>query len=139
MGYMEEFKKEIVNLSTAGTYAAAVKEWTFRGESFKKHGYCLCGHGIAENLIVHNDNGRTATVGNCCIKKFGIERKHYNKSREAYLKLALSKAKPGPQEAFIKELFHKLYTYDQLRMTPAQYEWMIKIAGVPYRWDWKWY
>lgn len=81
----------------AHEYKNAITEWTYRGEHFKDNGKCCCGHIIRNNLIVRNDrNNRKLVVGNCCIKKFGINRKSFNGSKMSYLELGLSMAKsPG--------------------------------------------
>jgi hypothetical protein len=77
----------------AHEYKNAITEWVYRGEHFKYNGKCCCGHIIQNNLIVRNDrNNRTLVVGNCCINKFGINRKSFNGSKMAYLELGLSMA-----------------------------------------------
>ena len=97
MGYIENFAKAIVDNSKSGDYSVAIKEWVYRGEQFEKKGECCCGHPILDNRIVRNMiTGRTLVVGNCCISKFGIERKHFNGSKMAYLELGMEMAdSPG--------------------------------------------
>lgn len=72
---MSEYKltEEIVKRSQAQSWDAAKLEWSL------DHIYeadepetCLCGHfPIVEICILRNKvNGQSATVGNCCVKKF---------------------------------------------------------------------
>ena len=64
---------EIIARSTAKMWDVAKLEWTLH-EVFESDEpeTCLCGHyPIIENCVLHNKtNGRYATVGNCCVKKF---------------------------------------------------------------------
>jgi hypothetical protein len=65
--------QEIVKLSVADDWDEAVREWglqdVFESETQET---CLCGHfPIIEICVLHNtQNGATAEVGNCCVKKF---------------------------------------------------------------------
>jgi len=64
---------EIIALSTATVWDAAKLEWSLH-EVFEadEPETCLCGHfPIIENCVLRNKtNGKFATVGNCCVKKF---------------------------------------------------------------------
>ena len=72
---MSEYRltTEIIALSAAKTWPVAVKEWAldevYEAEEAET---CLCGHyPIIELCVLANRvNGHTATVGNCCVKKF---------------------------------------------------------------------
>lgn len=72
---MSAFKltSEIVAISTAKVWDAAKLEWSLH-EVFEadEPETCLCGHfPIIENCVLRNrTNGKFATVGNCCVKKF---------------------------------------------------------------------
>jgi hypothetical protein len=137
--YLEQFKEALLKVSNSKIYSGAINEWVYQGEVKKRPGECLCGHFISKNLIINNKiNGNSAIVGNCCIKKFGIEKKSFSRSRENYLNFALSKSLPGDERNFIKKLKEKLYTYDIVRMTPGEHQKLEKLAGYPYKWDWKW-
>lgn len=90
MSYFETFRKEIVKRSEADNYDDAITEWVYMGEAFDEISSCLCGHGIKDNRVVHNTiNKNKVIVGNCCIEKFGIERKSYNKSKLAFVDFAI--------------------------------------------------
>lgn len=72
---MSEFKlfKEIIELSESDNWQHARNEWHLREVYFAEEpDTCLCGHyPIIELCIVQNrHNSNTATVGNCCVKKF---------------------------------------------------------------------
>lgn len=72
---MSEFQltKELIALSHTTTWDKARLEWSlFDIEKVTEHETCLCGHyPISEICIIGNDqNGNTARVGNCCVKKF---------------------------------------------------------------------
>lgn len=72
---MSEYQltNEILARSNAVTWDAAKLEWALH-EVFEseERATCLCGHfPIIENCVLRNTvNGRYATVGNCCVKKF---------------------------------------------------------------------
>nr|WP_315232145.1 hypothetical protein [uncultured Albidiferax sp.] len=72
---MSEYKLAagIIALSSASGWDAAKLEWALY-EVFEadEPDTCLCGHfPIIENCVLRNKtNGRLATVGNCCVKKF---------------------------------------------------------------------
>lgn len=135
MGYIETFKKILLENSDSKLYEEAISEWTYRGESFERKDYCICGHSIEENCPVTNKlNGNTLIIGNCCINKFKIKKLHYNKSKLNYLYLALDKAINQNQVNFINNLISNYNTYSKLRLTEKQRKWLIAIAGVPYRW-----
>ena len=139
MGYIEQFSEALIANSIADNYNDAISEWVFRGETFKQESSCICGHPIVQNMIVHNKvNQATLCIGNCCIKKFGIKRAHYNKSRLEYLRYAWTKAKTKPERKFIEGLAGRLKRYSKLRMTLKQKQWLEQIAGVPYRFGWRW-
>jgi hypothetical protein len=104
MGYIENFIKAILDNSISEEYEIAIKEWTWYGEQTTleddETSRCCCGHIIQDIRIVRNDcNKRTLEVGNCCIKKFGIERKHFNGSKIAYLMMGLTMSNsPGSRD-----------------------------------------
>lgn len=140
MGYVEEFITKIVDNSVSKDYGKAIEEWLYRGETYKENGFCICSHPIKENMIVRNRlNKVSLVVGNCCIRKFGIEREHYNKSPKAYLEFAASMVRTTEQEKFILSLQEKLEKWGSLRLTVKQYEWLIMITGKPYRWKFTYY
>jgi hypothetical protein len=72
---MAEFKliKEIIDRSSAKTWDAARMEWALDEvyESSEPE-TCLCGHNpiIELCVLLNRTNGSSATVGNCCVKKF---------------------------------------------------------------------
>lgn len=72
---MSEFKltSEIIALSEADNWDAAKLEWTLQDVyEAEEPETCLCGHfPIIELCILSNKrSGNSATVGNCCVKKF---------------------------------------------------------------------
>ncbi len=139
MGYIQQFSEALIANSISKNYEEAIAEWAFRGESFEQQGFCICGHPIIQNMVVHNKLSQaTLSIGNCCIRKFGIKREHYNKSRLEYLRFAYTKSKTQSEREFLKLLAAKLKKYAKLNMTFKQKEWLEKIAGVPYRWQWRW-
>lgn len=72
---MSEYRltQEVIELSQAINWDTAKLEWKletiYEAEEAEK---CLCGHfPIIEVCILRNQiNGNSATVGNCCVKKF---------------------------------------------------------------------
>ncbi|MDN3506725.1 MAG: hypothetical protein P0S96_05805 [Simkaniaceae bacterium] len=67
--------ERIIDLSEANTWKEAVPEWSLRDVEILDPGefdQCLCGHKPIRQLchIQNSKNGKLATVGNCCIKKF---------------------------------------------------------------------
>ena len=93
MSYIENFTKRILASSNDNTYEEAIKEWISYGEEEEGEAQtCICGHGIKINCrVVNTINGNILTVGNCCIKKFGIEKKHFNGSKRKYITFCISK------------------------------------------------
>jgi len=139
MGYIERFIEILLKSSKSKDYETAIQEWVYQGGNFHDSSHCICGHEIFENCPVSNrENGNTLIIGNCCIKKFSITREHYNKSRKLYLEYALGKAHNIPSRQFIQDLIAALEKYGSLHMSAKQFNWLLRIAGVPYRWDWKW-
>ena len=72
---MSEYKltKEIVDRSESDRWDEAKLEWSLREVyEAEEPETCLCGHfPIIELCILGNKrNGNSATVGNCCVKKF---------------------------------------------------------------------
>jgi len=72
---MSEYKliEEIIAISEASTWDRAKLEWSlFDVYEADQPDTCLCGHyPIIEICTLENRlNGRSATVGNCCVKKF---------------------------------------------------------------------
>jgi hypothetical protein len=72
---MSEYKltQEIIALSIAKTWDKARSEWKLDRVYYEDEpDTCLCGHfPILEICVLLNEqNGQTATVGNCCVKKF---------------------------------------------------------------------
>ncbi len=64
---------EIIDLSEAGTWENAVREWMLEEVYLSEEpDTCLCGHfPIVEVCVLRNKKNRnTAIVGNCCVKKF---------------------------------------------------------------------
>lgn len=135
MGYIEQFASSIIANSESNHYATAMQEWVYQGETIKKPNRCICGHYIQQNLVVKNKlNGKDLIIGNCCIKKFGVKREHYNKSRIEFLRFAWGKAKTKQERDFIQSLANLLKEYKGLRLSQKQAQWLEHIAGVPYRW-----
>lgn len=62
----------IIELSTADSWDLAKKEWELEHIELKPNSTCLCSkHPIVEVCHMTNtSNNNTASVGNCCIKKF---------------------------------------------------------------------
>jgi hypothetical protein len=139
MGYIEQFSEKMVEKSVAKDYEHAIGEWQYRGGEFNKDGFCTCGHPIVKNLVVHNSlNRNTMVVGNCCIKKFGITRNHFNRSPRNFLEYALTRVHSDDQGRFLDTLVKSLAIYGCLRLSKKQLEWLEKIAGEKYRWQWRW-
>jgi hypothetical protein len=72
---MSEYKltSEIIALSVANNWDEAKIEWSLHEVyEAEEPETCLCGHfPIIELCILNNKrNGKFATVGNCCVKKF---------------------------------------------------------------------
>lgn len=65
--------REILELSQSENWEEAKREWAlhniYEADEFET---CLCGHyPIKEVCVLQNKlNGKAATVGNCCVKKF---------------------------------------------------------------------
>lgn len=90
MGSHEQFKKVLIAHSESNNYEEALKEWVYRGKQEDKENNCICGQDIKDNRFVTNRfNKIELIIGNCCIRKFGIERNHYNKSKLSFLEYAL--------------------------------------------------
>ena len=105
MSYIDQFIETLVENSVANDYEEAIKEWTYQGDNKKLPNYCICGHPILINCVVCNSlNRNELIIGNCCIRKFGVEREHWNKSRKNYLEYALSKATTSGEEDFINRI-----------------------------------
>ncbi|WMW25376.1 hypothetical protein RE474_01250 [Methanolobus sediminis] len=108
MGYTQNFISEILLNSVSDNYKEAIKEWIFYGEQTilekdEPPATCICGHVIRDIRIVHNkSNDKTLQIGNCCISKFGIDRKHFNSSKEAYLSMALNMVKSPGYRDYLK-------------------------------------
>lgn len=143
LGYVENFCGAIVKNSIADNYDEAVKEWAYYGESFKEDGQCCCGHKIIDNRIVRNIvNKNSLIVGNCCINKFGIERRAFNGSKMAYLELGLLMARsPGSRDYLRFETKPRISTGKMFTVTDL--EVLEKITGKTSRFrgvldDWMW-
>jgi hypothetical protein len=72
---MPEFKltEEIIKRSSARTWDKAKLEWAlFEVYEADEPERCLCGHfPIIELCVLKNNvNGKLATVGNCCVRRF---------------------------------------------------------------------
>ncbi|EIZ1085905.1 hypothetical protein MPI44_004453 [Klebsiella oxytoca] len=68
-----QLTSRITRLSQADEWESARKEWQLdRIYKTKKPMSCLCGHTPISNVCVLKNtvNRRTASVGNCCVKKF---------------------------------------------------------------------
>lgn len=65
--------KEILALSQSKSWDEAKREWMlhniYEADEFET---CLCGHYPIKEICIlqNNQNKNTATVGNCCVKKF---------------------------------------------------------------------
>jgi len=69
--YMENFIEPIIKMSESNIWEEARKEWTLIRIWEQEDGECLCGHYIKDHcLILNEQTGREAIVGNCCIKRF---------------------------------------------------------------------
>lgn len=93
MTYIKNFVSAIFGSSESNTYDEAIKEWIAYGEEEEgPESSCICGHDIKINCqVVNTLNGNVLTVGNCCIKKFGIEKAHFNGSKLNYILFCISK------------------------------------------------
>lgn len=139
MGYIEQFASVLVSASHSREYHEALSEWVFDGESFENPSFCICKHDIVQNMVVHNDvNGNTLLIGNCCIKKFGVARKHYNKSPSSYLLYTLRRVSSDDSSLFVKSLIGKLERYGSLKMSVKDKYRLEKLSGKRYRWNCKW-
>lgn len=72
---MSEYKltEEIIALSEASTWNRAKLEWSlYEVYEAEEPETCLCGHFPIIELctLLNRYNGKFATVGNCCVKKF---------------------------------------------------------------------
>lgn len=114
--YHANFKKIILDNSlNNNNYSKAIKEWVFYGEVFEEVSYCICGHSIRDNCVIHNIlNERTLITGNCCIKKVGMIRKHANKSRKNYLEMAKMNAKTLENQILLKDCLKHLKQQEKL-------------------------
>ncbi|MEQ0217820.1 hypothetical protein ABLV18_26980 [Klebsiella sp. CN_Kp114] len=68
-----QLTSRIIRLSQADEWESARKEWRLdRIYKTDKPMSCLCGHTPISNVCVLKNtiNRRTASVGNCCVKKF---------------------------------------------------------------------
>lgn len=138
MGYIQQFANALIANSISSDYDEALSEWVYQGEISKKPNNCICGHPIMQNLIVINRISKAELViGNCCIRKFGVKREHYNKSRIEYLRYAWGKAKTRAERDFLKSLADAIKRYKHFRLSIKQKEWLERITGVPYRWKQK--
>jgi len=136
VGYIEAFTEALTMSSVADDYHEAIEEWVAYGERFIKAGECICGHPITENCPVYNKlNRNVLIVGNCCIKKFGIERASFNRSKKAYLELALQKVNNGWESTFIGSMLEQLEQYEgRFAPTYKQRGILQRITGQKYRW-----
>lgn len=93
MSYIETFTKTLLKHSNSKEYDSAIKEWRSYGiDNEGEEENCICGHYIKINcLIINIINKNILTVGNCCIKKFGINRQHFNGSKLNYVRMCLQK------------------------------------------------
>ena len=93
MSYIENFSNAILESSNSNTYEEAIKEWISYGEEGEgEEQTCICGHPIKITCqVINTENGNVLTVGNCCIKKFGIEKQHFNGSKRKYVNFCISK------------------------------------------------
>lgn len=109
--YHKNFIDVIKQFSESDSYPQAIKEWRFYGESDKteEESRCICGHVIWELCYIHNIiNKNVLIVGNCCVKRIGVERRHYNKSKMAYVELGIMKAESkGVKDYLIYETLEK--------------------------------
>jgi hypothetical protein len=142
MGYIEKFKEELIKHSHAKDYDKAIKEWVFDGDISEGEPFCICGHPITKNMLVRNNlNAEQLVVGNCCIKKFNIEREHYNKSRLDYLRYAYRRTKNDKERQFLIELADRLKRKildgngEILYLSQRQVNWLEQISGKKYRWN----
>ncbi|MBE9127914.1 MULTISPECIES: hypothetical protein [unclassified Coleofasciculus] len=70
---MYRLTQKIIALSTAKTWDKARLEWKLDDVYYEDDpDTCLCGHFPIIEIcgLLNKQNGRTATVGNCCVKKF---------------------------------------------------------------------
>lgn len=138
MTYIANFTSELLKYSEHNSYQEAIKEWVDYGDHFNQEGFCICGHAIIENCPVRNKlNGNALIVGNCCIRKFGVVKKHPARSKRDYLEMALQRAGEG-DEWFVKYLISKLEKYPDLKMTEIAKERLEGIAGRKWKWKWNW-
>lgn len=119
--------------SESKVYEEAIKEWVDFGNHFQADSFCICGQPIFENCpIINKVNGNKLVVGNYCIKKFGIEKTNYNKSRANYLEYALSIADTDGAKEFVNKCCRQLLRYNSIYSKDI--EGLVFITGKEYRW-----
>lgn len=134
--YKERFVSVLLEASENKTdYYTAVDEWVYFGETYEDESTCICGHWIVQNCVVHNTrNNNTLILGNCCINKIGIKRRHANKSKLNYMALCLEKASSQREINFVKNISDSLCKYKSMKLTIKQARWLESISGMKYRW-----
>lgn len=72
MSYSKNFLSAIISMSDSDHWSEAKKEWDVSSVILQHGNTCLCGkHPIREVITMSNrQNGNSAKVGNCCVKKF---------------------------------------------------------------------
>ncbi len=73
MNKKARLEAEIVKLSQADKFNAAVTEWRLMDvKQSNKPECCLCGHYPILNIcyLTNVQNGKKAEIGNCCVKRF---------------------------------------------------------------------
>jgi hypothetical protein len=145
MGYKENFEAAIVLNSVADNYDDAIHEWVCYGDEAEETEYelgrCCCGHKIVQNLIARNKkNSKTIIVGNCCIKKFGVKRKHFNGSKKAFLELGIELAdSPGVRDYLKYETVPRIregrkFTEKDIEILEKVTGQVSRFSGDPDRW-----
>lgn len=135
MGYIQQFMQALLENSESRDYIEAIAEWVVPGEQYHEPGYCICGHPIMRNFVVyHKTTKRTMIIGSCCIKKFGVERAHFNRSKRDYLVYAYRRTRSEGERLFVKTLGQKNNEYERLLLSEKQKVWIESITGQPYRW-----
>ena len=136
--YSETFRTELVNESVNKIYELAIREWEYTGDSVFEEGTCICGYPIRHQMIVVNKlTNRRIFVGNCCVRKFGIIKKSFNRSRENYLNYALSRAATEVDWLFVYGLYCRYKRFHSLHMDETGMKRLEAISGHPYRWPYK--
>jgi len=138
MDYIAQFTKVLLANSVADNYQDAIQEWIYVGDGDNHPNTCICGHPIIQNCLVDNKlNGNRLTIGNCCIKKFGIQKINYNKSAKHYMAFAAQVCTSDLEDKLVSYLSEQLHKYGRVYMNETQKKALELITGKEYKWIYK--